>query len=795
MAMKRLALIACTVLVIGWMTIVGVRFLAENPGCLGPIGNVSARWFDLEPERLTVHNPTRVINHLRTSLKLSTFEGLSLEPVGALAAAFWFLIVFSGTGLWILKAIRISNQPPLALFAMATALGMGAWGLAVLGVGCVGLLYPLVLIGALVVATLASLPRLYEWVIALRSAPPRLPRGGIEWTATILALLALGLGLLYTLTPAIQSDGLRYHLAAPQEYLRDHRIAYMPYNAFTNFPFLIEMLFTLGLAVGGDLAAKLIHFACYALTGIFLMLLSAKVTQTPEVSDSEKRFHPGIVAAMVFWTTPTVLITGAWEFIDLGTALYLTALVFCIVRWSEADDPDRQRAWGLLAGLFLGFLIGTKYTMLAIAAFVPVVLLVELPSLAPTRGWNVGYWFRSSLLVGFTALVVSAPWFVKNAVLTGNPVYPMAWSVFGGGEWSEDHARFYLDKSAEKGHLPRLDSNIGETVRHLVTTPWEATIHWQKYEAQFLGPVFLLFLPLILAGLAAIRRRKREEAPLRIVIWFFGAYCVLWYFTYQSNRLLIPALGLLAILIAHALAAMGKSARRSALGAVGVLLILTLYSIEWSAEWAFRQTTTKPSAFLYLAGLKTDSRLVSLPLEIVASDPEVFPDSADLFGDLTVRDSYILRAFPQDGIYGTLPQIVDDDESVLLVGEFRAFHCPVRWVGSDWFDTPVILDLIRKTPDNDALLDRLLEQDIRWVFHHRFEMEMLMAIRKRILGKPLFSDEELKRYNELLPDPGSSRPGGTATHPRLRPVLSARSNSGSIMSLYRIEPREDEKRE
>ena len=81
-----------------------------------------------------------------------------------------------------------------------------------------------------------------------------------DWVVLGVLVAVHGLTLLYALTPSVQSDALRYHLAGPQEWLKAGRLVYLPYNAFTCFPANVDMLFLLGLGIGGDLLAKAFHF-------------------------------------------------------------------------------------------------------------------------------------------------------------------------------------------------------------------------------------------------------------------------------------------------------------------------------------------------------------------------------------------------------------------------------------------------------------------------------------------------------------------------------------------------------
>jgi len=56
---------------------------------------------------------------------------------------------------------------------------------------------------------------------------------------------------------------------------------------------------------------------------------------------------------------------------------------------------------------------------------------------------------RSAAVVGVVALVVASPWFIRNAVNTGNPTYPLLYGVFGGSSWSpEQEAKFSVHHRA-----------------------------------------------------------------------------------------------------------------------------------------------------------------------------------------------------------------------------------------------------------------------------------------------------------------------------------------------------------
>jgi hypothetical protein len=181
-----------------------------------------------------------------------------------------------------------------------------------------------------------------------------------------------------------------------------------------------------------------------------------------------------------------------------------------------------------------------------------------------------------------------------------------------------------------------------------------------------------------------------------------------------------------------------------------VLLAGCLYNLEWSAEFVFRETSGKPSPAAYWLGFQS-------------------------------RASYIRQAFPAYAMFQLMPGVVQPGQKALFVGEYRAFHCPVEWRSSDWFDTPLILHSIRATPDNDALLDRLRDEGVVWVFYNGAEL----AKYEKDFFRPRFSKSEWKRYEGLFARPESADgEAAVVAHPRLRPALS---QPGII--LYEILPR------
>ncbi len=151
------------------------------------------------------------------------------------------------------------------------------------------------------------------------------------------------------------------------------------------------------------------------------------------------------------------------------------------------------------------------------------------------------------MLVGFAVglgLVV-APWLGKNVVDTGNPVYPLAWSVFGGGEW--DAAR---DAQWRAAHGPRPIA-AGLLVGSVLDVAGRSD--WQS-------PLYAALVP---AGLARVAAAHGRTGLAAYAAYLFATW---WLLTHRLDRFWLPMLPPLAILAglgAARFAATGRGPPRS----------------------------------------------------------------------------------------------------------------------------------------------------------------------------------------------------------------------------------------
>src|SRR5262249_38451997 len=240
---------------------------------------------------------------------------------------------------------------------------------------------------------------------------------GIRFPLLLLAPVIL-LNLMWAVAPEIQFDANNYHLAVSQIYLRNHGFINLPYFFHSYFYRLVEMLFTIALALNGPAAAKLLAFG-FGLIAAFAVFSLGKLAFDERV---------GLWAASFFYTTPIVSWLSGTAYIDNAVAMLLTATVIAFLRWHRSRE---EAGWLYAAATLAGAAVAAKVN----AAFgLPVILAVAL--------WHLRSRPKTLAVCGVLTILVAAPWYALTYHWTGNPVLPMLNGIFKSPLWearSEEH--------------------------------------------------------------------------------------------------------------------------------------------------------------------------------------------------------------------------------------------------------------------------------------------------------------------------------------------------------------------
>src|SRR5262249_14138537 len=130
------------------------------------------------------------------------------------------------------------------------------------------------------------------------------------------------------------------HLAISQTYVRNHGFVDVPYSFHSYFYRLIDMLFTIAIALHGAAAAKLLSFS-------FSLIVALAVYSLGKLAFDQRT---GVWAAAFFYTTPIVSWLSGTAYIDNAVAMVLTAMILAFLRWAQSNETGWLYAASLLAG-------------------------------------------------------------------------------------------------------------------------------------------------------------------------------------------------------------------------------------------------------------------------------------------------------------------------------------------------------------------------------------------------------------------------------------------------------------
>ncbi|MCX7924820.1 MAG: hypothetical protein N2554_03295 [Fimbriimonadales bacterium] len=445
------------------------------------------------------------------------------------------------------RAMRRWTPNLLEQIAYGGALGLGlmayvAGALAAIGGTELVPLAPLIPAFLLLLASGGRRSRWLAWGEAFRR-PHGVMEGLLAVVAWLLALLSLALCLLPP--DGNEWDALAYHWAFPKIYLQVGRMVELPFMHQSYFPALQDMLYLFGLSYGFEAMAKLMHWAM----GVFAALGAAGFVQ--------RQGGSGAWAAALILGAPAFLWQMFSAYADLATALYASLAMFAFAHAAR----ERNAGWLWLSGAMMGFALATKYTALLAWGVWGLIGLLWLWREKQAQA------VRTLVLAGLLALAIGGPWYVRNFLWTGNPVYPFAYEIFGGKNWSQAQADAYRNDQLKFG--------MGREPSMLLIVPWNLAAN----PAPFTDPIGarvgerVFLLPSLGAGALAtpaVWLVGGVAQGMGYLLGFVALNLLGWFYLMQQVRYLLLALPVLA---GAGLSAIQRVAVWARYGYGGILLL------------------------------------------------------------------------------------------------------------------------------------------------------------------------------------------------------------------------------
>ncbi|NUM54363.1 MAG: glycosyltransferase family 39 protein [Candidatus Hydrogenedentes bacterium] len=322
---------------------------------------------------------------------------------------------------------------------------------------------------------------------------PFRPARGFIGVASIVAMGAAFAAIVVSArAPATSWDAGVAHLALPAEYARAGRIVAVPGNNYSAYPQLVHTLFA---AAPGSLEKESAQLAWF-----FGLLLCGGASFLALRIGGERC---AVVAPAIISTTPLFLEQCPAPGIDVPYTATVIGALGALAAWKN----DRRTGWLLLAGILAGSGCGIRHT----AYLVNAMLLFGVLLLSDRRR------LRDSAIFSGTMVVCAAPWLVRTAVVSGNPVYPFFSSVLGANAAPD------VDVAAIGAH----SSIQGSGLLQLLAFPWSLTMNPAHYGGWSTSPgalwLVLGVIGVIVGGRAAHLLGAFGVAGL-IAIFFFQRF-------------------------------------------------------------------------------------------------------------------------------------------------------------------------------------------------------------------------------------------------------------------------------
>lgn len=620
---------------------------------------------------------SRLIALLFCAIVLVIVALLAPDALGILAIdgliAIAILLAGAGLGRVLLAAFPFKESPPATQWILATALGTGALSLLVLALGTAGIMARGVWITIVAAGDALAIWHLAQLKIAAkRHSPddaeqPTPNAGPYRWMVLAYAIF-LAFAILAATTPPgllwpAEGNGydvLEYHLGAPRAYFDAGRITYLPHNIYSNFPFNVEMLYLLSMILHSDpvravFTAKLVNLLLGVLAVVAVWRIGARISPTA-----------GVIAATLVGTTPFLVYLSGVAYVENGMVFFTATALLAVLGLRESERGLHRRA--LAAGLLAGFAAGCKYTALPMVAL-PLVVFVIVEAVRVKRVRLTPLTMTAGILLAL------APWFVKNLVATGNPVFPLAskWFGYKSGTWDKAGEQRWIE-----GHEP---PESERSLAHRLDRFGDQILATKQF-----GPVTPIgFIALVGAGGIALFRRRgqsrtagdsdndvsralRNQLTIACALLIVISVYVWLFHTHLVDRFAITLVVPCALVIAACVHQLPKHAR----GAIGILLVAAIALLNLATTWTMFHGPDVP--WYSFSGLPTSA--------LTSADSSVFPHVAAINRRLT------------------------GGSRVLVVGDSKGFYL------NRGADCSVVFN---RNPFADAAADRVPDELIKWL--------------------------------------------------------------------------------
>jgi hypothetical protein len=271
----------------------------------------------------------------------------------------------------------------------------------------------------------------------------------------------------------------------------------------------------------------------------------------------------------------------------------LLVLVFSIRSGKETNIAGSMRLRPLaFIGLLAGWMPALKYTGLIYLGLIGLILLWSQRKVLPKRALSIIGVFSLSAAPGLY-------WMGWNWMVLGNPVYPMAWFLFGGKGWDETRALAMSQYFDIYG--------MGRNLLDYLLLPWRLAFSGRFDTIYFdgaIGPFLILAIILAVVSALLLAHHRLAGSTPRAIGLMFTVSTAFFLFGTQQVRFWLPSQMLACAFAAPSVELLVNWARRK--HSIKILLFLVLIGcLAWNM-WFLGKQFLKVGFYRPVLGMETE---------------------------------------------------------------------------------------------------------------------------------------------------------------------------------------------
>lgn len=580
-----------------------------------------------------------------------------LSPISLLSLIFLLLIfavVTYGIGRKALSLFMVELSE-LEEVLIGIALGTGFLIYFTIFLGSVHMLYReayILLAAAAIVLSWREIKHLKQLAVRLGKNVKEKLKPNITGALLLAYAFFMLINILPALAPVSEFDSLAYHLAFAKVYANSHSLVYQPSHIYTTMPQGMSMIYTIPELFSAPNLSSLIAYSFGIFASLAIYALVRRRHSEPAA----------LIASLLFFTAPAVMERLPQTAVDVSQTYFFLTGVIVLLKYIAESDDSKKTSLTILFSVLIGIAVSIKLTGLVLAF--AMVIGITFSWLLYKQRFEAKHTIKHIMIFGFIVLLLISPWLARGYAYTGNPLYPQAYTIFGGKYLNSQLTQLYANFHESIG----LEKNL----LNALLVPWNITFNSKAFGTVIgLTPFFLMMLPLTLV----FRKYMNDIRSWGIIFAMGTVILAIHFWVHPVLRYMFPGVALLSVSTAMVVDAMMKSKQLKA----AIFVLITASLIFSAAIW-------------YGINAKNVNYLVSGESE------------GEYYGRLTDHNSY--------GAASWINTNTLQDSIVLLFNEKRGYFLDRKYIMSSPLSTYVDYNGMNSTAD---LLKRVSELGVSYI--------------------------------------------------------------------------------